>query len=120
MMWDNAIPTDGEIGANRHDICFGNNKTNTCISFTAYGNIARKQAEKLAKYSDLRMEVSRMWQCRTVVAPAVLGALGSVHAVLHGGWTLFQVITSCRTHRKHSFLDPVGAYVKSCLMSTQP
>ena len=37
-------------------------------------------AEKLAKYGDLRVEVSRMWQCRTQVVPVVLGALGTVHA----------------------------------------
>ena len=35
---------------------------------------------KLAKYGDLRVEVSRMWQCRTQVVPVVLGALGTVHA----------------------------------------
>ena len=64
MMWDTAIPTAGKIGANRPDICFRNKKTDTCllidISCPADGNIARKQAEKLTKYSDLRVEVSRM------------------------------------------------------------
>ena len=59
-------------------------KTNTCllidISCPADGNIGKKHAEKLAKYSDLRMEISRMWHCRTLVVPVVLGALGTVHA----------------------------------------
>ena len=68
MMWDTAIATAKMIGVDRPDICFRNKKTNTCllidISCTAFGNIAKKQAEKLAKYSDLWVEVSHMWQCR--------------------------------------------------------
>ena len=64
MMWDITIPNARKIGANRSDICFRNRKTNTCIlidiSCPADGNIARKHAEKLTKYSDLRVEVSRM------------------------------------------------------------
>ena len=79
MMWDTAILTDRKIGANCPDICFRNRKTNTCllidISCPADGNIARKQAEKWTKYSDLRVKVSRTWQCQTVVVPVVLGAL---------------------------------------------
>ena len=72
---DTAIPTPKKIGTNCLDICFRNKKTNTClligISCPANGNMARKQAEKL--------EVSRMWQCWTLVVPVVLGALGTVH-----------------------------------------
>ena len=39
--------------------------------------------------------------------------------VLHRGWTLFQVITTCSTYRKQCFLDPAGSYVKSCLLFRQ-
>ena len=59
-------------------------KANTClfidISCPADGNVGRKHAEKLAKSGDLRVEVSRMWQCRTQVVSVVLGALDTVHA----------------------------------------
>ena len=83
-MWDTTIPTAGKIKANRPDICLRDKKANTCflidIICPADGNVGRKQAEKLAKYGDLRVEVSRMWQCRTQVVPVVLGALGTVHA----------------------------------------
>ena len=84
MMWNTTIHTARKIGANHPDTCFRNKKTNTClpidISCPADGNITRKQAEKLTKYSDLLVEVSRMWQCRTLVVLGVLGALGKVHA----------------------------------------
>ena len=73
VMWDTTIPTAGKIKANRPDICLRNKKANTCllidISCTADGNVGRKHAEKLAKYDVLRVEVSRMWQCRTQVVP---------------------------------------------------
>ena len=50
------------------------------IAKPADGNIGKKHAEKLAKYSDLRVEISRMWHCQTLVVSVVLGALGTVHA----------------------------------------
>ena len=80
MMWDTTIPTVKNIKANRSDICLRNKKTNTClliyISCPADGNIGRKHAEKLAKYSDLRVEISRMWHCRTLVVSGGLGSFG--------------------------------------------
>ena len=83
-MWDTTIPTAREISANRPDICFGSKNTNTCclidISCPADEDITWKQAEKLTKYGDLWVEVSRMWQCWALVVPVVLGALGAVHA----------------------------------------
>ena len=70
ILCDTAIPTA--------------KKTNTCllidISCPADGNLTRKQAEKLTTYRDLRVEVSRMRQCRTLVVPVMLGVLGTVHA----------------------------------------
>ena len=48
--------------------------------FLLMATLARKHAEELAKYSNLQVEISRMWHCRTLVVPVVLGALGTVHA----------------------------------------
>ena len=83
LMWDTAIPTAKKIKANRPYICLRNKKTNTCllidISCPADSNIGKKHDEKLAKYSDLRVEISRMCHCRTLVVPVVLGALSTVH-----------------------------------------
>ena len=84
MMRDTTIPTDKKIKANRPDICLTNKKTNTCllidISFPTDGNIGKKHAETLVKYSDLQVEISRMWHCQTLMVPVVLGALGTEHA----------------------------------------
>ena len=42
------------------------------------GNLAQKKFEKLDNYSELRLEVARMWNKKTVVVPIIIGALGSV------------------------------------------
>ena len=127
MMWDTTIPTAHaeKIKANCPDICLRNRKTNTCllidISCPADGNIGKKHAEKLAKYSDLRVEISRMWHCRTLVVPVPWSweLWAQCTQVLHGGWTLFQVITTCSTYRNQCFWDLLGSFVKSCLLSRQ-
>ena len=127
MVWDTTILTARKIGANRPDICLRNKKTNTCLLFPILfpilfpGNIARKQAEKTTKYSDLRVEVSRMWQCRPLVVPVVLGALGTVHvgiACMVAGH--YSRSSQPAALIKQCFLDLVGSYVKSCLLSRQP
>ena len=41
-------------------------------------NLAQKKFEKLDNYSELRLEVARMWNKKTVVVPIIIGALGSV------------------------------------------
>ena len=83
VMRDTTIPTARKIKANRPDICLRDKKANTCllidISCPADGNVGRKHAEKLAKYGELRVAVSRMWQCRAQVVPVVLGALSTMH-----------------------------------------
>ena len=64
VMWDTPIPTAGKIKGNRPDICLRDKKVNTCflidISCPADVNVNRKHAEKLAKYVDLRVEISLM------------------------------------------------------------
>ena len=111
MMWNTAISIARKICSDCPDICFRNKKTDSCllidISCPTDGNIARKQTEKLTKYSDLRVEVNRMCQCWTLVVPVVLEVLGTCTQVLHGGWTILQVTTTCSTYRKQCFLNPV-------------
>ena len=41
--------------------------------------IAEKEQEKIDHYQDLKMEIQKMWNCRSVsVIPVVVGALGAV------------------------------------------
>ena len=41
-------------------------------------NILEKQEEKVTKYQDLRMELTRLWKKKSRVVPVVVGALGSI------------------------------------------
>ena len=50
-----------------------------------------------------------MWQCQALVVPVVVWEhWAQCTQVLHGGFTLFQVITTCSTYRKQCFLDPLA------------
>jgi hypothetical protein len=41
-------------------------------------NSAKKEAEKILKYKDLTIEIQRMWNVKTKVIPAILGATGTI------------------------------------------
>jgi len=41
-------------------------------------NINTKETEKLSKFKDLQIKVSRMWAVRTKIVPVVIGALGTI------------------------------------------
>ena len=41
-------------------------------------NVSQKEQEKITKYSGLRLELGRMWDCECIVIPIVIGGLGVV------------------------------------------
>ena len=41
-------------------------------------NVTTKENEKLAKYSGLRVELAKMWNCECIVIPIVIGGLGAL------------------------------------------
>ena len=41
-------------------------------------NVTAKENEKIAKYSGLRVELSKMWECECTVIPVVIGGLGGL------------------------------------------
>jgi hypothetical protein len=47
-----------------------------------------KETEKLSKYKDLEIEVSRMWKVRTEIVPVVTGALGTIEKGLDQNFQL--------------------------------
>jgi hypothetical protein len=40
--------------------------------------IKRKEAEKILKYTDLTVEIQRMWNVKTRVIPVMIGATGTI------------------------------------------
>ena len=82
ILWDMPIHTDREIKANRPDIVVKAHEVKTCllidISVPADDNVCLKEMEKLSKYKDLEIEITRMWNLKTETIPIIIGALGLV------------------------------------------
>ena len=80
------INTDKTINANRPDIVIKDNKDNKCwlidLSVPSDKNIGAKKIEKLSKYKDLEIEITKMWQMKTTTIPIIVGALGIVRKSL--------------------------------------
>ena len=76
--YDMPIHTDREISANRPDIAIKDNRDKKCtlidVAIPFDKNTSTKVSEKLSKYKDLEIEITRMWQMKTDIIPVVVGA----------------------------------------------
>ena len=79
VLWDMPVNTDKEIKANRPDIIIKDKTEKKCImidmSIPSERNVSIKEVEKLSKYKELEIEVTKMWQMKTTTVPIVVGAL---------------------------------------------
>ena len=41
-------------------------------------NVIKKEDEKILKYTDLTIEIQRMWNVKTKVIPVIIGATGTI------------------------------------------
>ena len=82
ILWDFDIHTDRTIQANRPNIVVKNHndKINFLIDISVPSdtNVSLKIFEKLSKYTDLEIEVTKMWHVKTTALLLVIGALGMV------------------------------------------
>lgn len=82
VMWDLPIITDRQINANRPDIVVHDKKNKTCqlidISVPDDSNVQLKENEKIMKYKNLEIEISRMWNAKSCTIPVIVGALGTI------------------------------------------
>ena len=64
ILWDFTVHTYRKIGANRPDIIIKNHEERTCIMMDVAVpsdlNISLKEFQKLSKYKDLEVEVTKM------------------------------------------------------------
>ena len=64
-----TVHTNRKIDANRLDIIIKNHEERTCImmdvAVPSDENISLKEFQKLSKYKDLEIEVTKMWKLKT-------------------------------------------------------
>ena len=80
-MWDVKVITRRTILANRLERVLRGKEEKTCllidIATPDDSNVNTKENEKLSKYKDLEIEVSRMWKLRTKIVPIMTGDLAT-------------------------------------------
>lgn len=81
ILWDFTIQTDKKISHNRPDIVLIDKRNSKCqiIDVACPGDkrIQGKEIEKIEKYTDLAVEIQRLWKMKSVkVVPIVIGVLG--------------------------------------------
>jgi len=48
------------------------------VAISGERNVIKKEAEKILKYKDLIIEIQRMWNVKTKLIPAIIGATGTI------------------------------------------
>ena len=76
------VHTNKTIKANKPGIIIKDKQEKTCmlidVAIPSDRNTPVKVTEKLSKYKDLEIEITKMWGLKTVTEPVVMGALGVV------------------------------------------
>ena len=82
ILYDSILNTDRPHVFNRPDIVVRDKENKKCyiidVSCPNDINVNEKEQEKISKYSGLRVELGRMWNCECVVIPIVVSGLGVV------------------------------------------
>jgi len=48
------------------------------VAISGDRNAIKKEAEKILKYKDIKIEIQRMWNVKTKVIPIIIGATGTI------------------------------------------
>ena len=87
ILWDFNIQTDRIIEHHRPDITGIDKTCRKClivyVAIPGDQNVAKKEFKKIDNYSELRVEIARVWNMQTEVVPFVISALGSISNNLH-------------------------------------
>ena len=87
ILWDYNIQTDRIIEHRIPDVTIVDKARRKClivdVAMPGDQNITKKEFEKINNYSELRVEIARVWNMETEVVPVVIGALGSIPKNLH-------------------------------------
>jgi len=86
LLWDFTVQTDRYLPHNRPDIiCVDFTKKHAFlidIAIPGDSRLSQKINEKYQRYTDLKIEVQKMWSMTASIVPVILGSLGSVPSSL--------------------------------------
>ena len=68
-------------------------------------NLILKRNKKLDNYSELRLEIARMWGKETLIVPMILGALGSIPNNLECNLKILGILYNGGTLQKFVLLE---------------
>ena len=82
ILWDVYMQVDKQIENRRPDIVVMEKNTKNCligdVACLVDNNLIMKRNEKLDNYSELLLEIARMWEKEALIVPIIIGALGSI------------------------------------------
>ena len=82
ILWDVYMQVDKQIENRRPDIMVMEKNTKNClivdVACLVDNNLIMKRNEKLDNYSELRLEIARMWEKEALIVPIIIGAIGSI------------------------------------------
>ena len=95
LLWDFTIHTDRHLVHNRPDIVCIAFPQKHCyfidIAIPGNSRISQKATEKIQKYTDLKVEIQKMWSFRTTIVPIIIGSLGSIPSQLKSHLKLLNI-----------------------------
>jgi len=82
ILWNKQVQTDRTVPNNKPDIIIGDNEKGTCtlidVALSGDRNVIKKEAEKILKYKDLKIEIQRTWNVKIKAIPVIIGATGTI------------------------------------------
>ena len=112
ILWDFSFQLDRKIDHYRPDIVLFDKKTRKCliidVAIPGDHRINVKETDKILAYGDLKLELSRMWNCETKVVPIIIGALGSIPANLEKHLKSLDINCNISTFQKSALLGTAG------------
>ena len=97
LIWDLTIQIDRHLSHNSPDIvCIYFIKNNCFLMDVATPGdsyLSNKVTKKCERYTDLKLEMQKMWSIRVSVVPVIIGSLGFIPTCLKKNYNLYQSIT---------------------------
>jgi len=79
LLWDFTVQTDRHLPHNGPDIiCVYFTKKHAFNAIPEDSRLSQKINEKYQRYTDLKIEIQKMWSMTASIVPVILGSLGSV------------------------------------------